>query len=145
MSKTEIKHPDLQDTSRMPYSAGVLCDGWLHVSGQGPLDLATTTILGDTIEEQTRITLENVEKILRAGGCELSDVVKCTCYIADMADFDRFSRTYREFFTGVRPARSTIQAILWGGILVEIDAIAKVPAPPKPSLNPPADEGPLNV
>ena len=126
-SKKEIKHPDKADSPNAPYSAGVLCDGWLYVSGQGPLDIAKMHIVEGTIEEQTRLTLKNVGQVLEAGGCTFDDVVKCTCYIGDIADFDAFSRTYIEFFQGIRPARTTVEAKLWGGIKVEIDAVARVP------------------
>jgi 2-iminobutanoate/2-iminopropanoate deaminase len=124
MKKQEVKHPDRPDTSASPYSLGVACDGWLYVSGQGPLDLKTMQVVPGTIEEETRLTLSNVEKILEAGGCSFDDVVKCTCYLADIDDFDAFSRTYMEFFPDVRPARTTVGSKLWGGIKVEIDAIA---------------------
>lgn len=125
--KREIKHPDRKDSPNAPYSAGVQSGGWLYVSGQGPLDLSTMKIIEGTIEEETRTTLRNVEQVLKAGGCSFDDVVKCTCYIADIADFDAFSKTYTEFFSGIRPARTTVQAALWGGIKVEIDAVARVP------------------
>jgi 2-iminobutanoate/2-iminopropanoate deaminase len=83
-------------------------------------------VLAGNIEEQTRLTLLNVEKVLIAAGCTLADVVKCSCYIADISDFDTFNRVYSEFFPGIRPARTTVQAVLWGGIRVEVDAIAKI-------------------
>jgi len=126
MEKVEIKHPD-KKASTGAYSAGVCVDGWLYVSGQGPLDLATGEVVSGTIEEQTRLTLTHVGKILEAAGCTFDDVVKCTCHLQDIRDFDRFNAVYAEFFQGVRPARTTVQSVLWGGIRVEIDAIARVP------------------
>ena len=125
MPKTEIKHPD-KKVSTGAYSAGVLIDGWLYVSGQGPLDLASGEVRRGTIEEETRLTLEHVGKVLAAAGCDFDDVVKCTCHLSDIDDFDRFNAVYREFFPGVRPARTTVQSVLWGGIKVEIDAVARV-------------------
>ena len=127
MNKNEIKHPDLPDTSTSPYSMGVTCDDWLYISGQGPLDLKTKQIVGDSIEDQTRLTLRHIENILHAAGCTFDDVVKCTCYLSDINDFDAFSEIYREFFAGVRPARTTVEAKLWHGIKVEVDAIARIP------------------
>jgi 2-iminobutanoate/2-iminopropanoate deaminase len=125
MDKREIKHPDKQaDTGA--YSAGVLMDGWLYISGQGPLDMKTGEIVPGTVEEQTRLTLSHIDKILKAAGCTAADVVKCTCHLSDIRDFDAFNRAYAEYFTGVRPARTTVQSVLWGGIKVEIDAIARV-------------------
>jgi len=127
MPKREVKHPDkVADTGA--YSAGVLCDGWLFVSGQGPVDMATGRVIGDGIVEQTRLTLENIDKILRAAGCSRADVVKCACHLADIGDFPEFNKAYAEFFGGgVLPARTTVQSGLHE-MLVEIDAIARVPA-----------------
>jgi 2-iminobutanoate/2-iminopropanoate deaminase len=126
MSKIEVKHPE-KLVSTGAYSAGVLVDGWLYVSGQGPLDLKTGAIVGHTVEDQTRLTLSHIGKILEAAGATFEDVVKCTCHLSDIKEFDRFNSVYSEFFRGVRPARTTVQSALWGGIKVEIDAIARVP------------------
>ncbi|MGH9326337.1 MAG: RidA family protein [Terriglobia bacterium] len=125
MAKVEVAHPD-KAVSTGSYSAGVLIDGWLYISGQGPLNLKTGEVVRGTIEEETRLTLSHIGKILEAAGCTFEDVVKCTCHLADINDFDRFNRVYSEFFRGVFPARTTVQAALWGEIKVEIDAIARV-------------------
>ncbi len=124
MPKTEIKHPD-KKASTGAYSAGVLIDGWLYVSGQGPLDLATGQVIRGTIEEETRLTMNHVGKVLEAAGMTFDDVVKCTCHLADINDFGRFNAVYREFFKGVLPARTTVQSVLGDGIKVEIDAVAR--------------------
>lgn len=126
MAKQEIKHPDKM-VSTGAYSAGVAVDGWLYISGQGPLDLKTGQVVEGSIEEQTRLTLSHIGKILEAAGCTFDDVVKCTCHLRDINDFDAFNKVYAEFFTGVRPARTTVQSVLWGTIKVEIDAIARIP------------------
>jgi 2-iminobutanoate/2-iminopropanoate deaminase len=128
--RLEIKHPG-QQVSTGAYSAGLLVDGWLFVSGQGPIDLTTGKVAEGTIEEQTRLTLTRVTSILQAAGCDLGDVMKCTCHLADIRDFDRFNRVYAEFFCGVLPARTTVQSLLWGGIKVEIDAIARIRGNPQ--------------
>ncbi len=125
MTKTEIKHPE-KTVSTGAYSAGVAVDGWLFISGQGPLDLKTGQAVEGTIEEETRLTLAHVGKILEAAGCTFADVVKCTCHLRNMNDFDAFNEVYAKFFTGVRPARTTVQSVLWGSIKVEIDAIARL-------------------
>ena len=128
MMKREVKHPEKQaDTGA--YSAGIICDGWVYVSGQGPLDLATGAVMHGTIEEETLRTLEHVEKILNAAGCTRNDVVKCTVHLADIQEFDRYNRVYAAFFSGVRPARTTVQSVLIGGIKIEIDAVAHLPEP----------------
>jgi len=124
MPKREIKHPD-KLVSTGSYSAGIQIDGWLFISGQGPLDLRTGEVVRGSIEDETRLTLSHIEKILEADGNSFEDVVKCTCHLADIRDFDGFDRVYSKFFSGVRPARTTVQSILWNGIKVEIDAIAR--------------------
>jgi 2-iminobutanoate/2-iminopropanoate deaminase len=111
------------------YTPGVLVDGWLHVSGQGPLAIATNQVVRGTIAEETRLTLSRIEAIVRAAGGTMADVVKCGCYLADIGDFTAFDRAYAEFFPGARPARTTVQAALWSGIKVEIDALARIPRP----------------
>lgn len=122
-NKREIKHTDKM-ISTGAYSAGVEADGWLYISGQGPLDLKTGKIVSGSIEEETMVTLSHVGKILEAAGYSFNDVVKCMCHLADINDFDRFNKTYSKFFSGVLPARTTVQSTLSGGIKVEIDAVA---------------------
>jgi 2-iminobutanoate/2-iminopropanoate deaminase len=125
MSKIEIKHPD-KEVSTGAYSAGVLADGWLFVSGQGSVDLTTGEILHGTIEEETAVTLSHIAKIVIAAGGSIEDIVKCTVHLRDINDFDRFNAAYGSFFTGIRPARTTVQSVLSDGIKIEIDAIAKI-------------------
>jgi 2-iminobutanoate/2-iminopropanoate deaminase len=125
MSKLEIKHPD-KLASTGAYSDGVLTDGWLYLSGQGPLDMATGKVVKGTVEEQTRLTLDHIGKLLTEANCTFDDVIKCTCHLQDIREFERFNAVYAEFFAGIRPARTTVQSTLWGGIKVEIDAIARI-------------------
>ena len=124
MAKREIKHPD-KLVSTGSYSAGIQVDNWLFISGQGPLNLRTGEVVRGSIEDETRLTLSHIGKILEAAGYSFEDVVKCTCHLSDIRDFDGFDRVYSEFFSGVRPARTTVQSVLWNGIKVEIDAIAR--------------------
>ena len=124
-SKQEVRHPD-RAASTGAYSDGVILDGWLYISGQGPLDLRSGKTVSGTIEEETRRTMENIGKILEAAGCSFDDVAKCTCHLADIHDFSRFNQVYSEYFVGVRPARTTVQSVLGDGIKVEIDAVARV-------------------
>ena len=128
MRKIEIKYPG-KEVSTGSYSAGVLIDGWLYISGHGPLDFQTGETVSGTIEEEVRLTLTHIGKVLAAGGCTFDNVVKCTVHLADIRDFDRYDAVYREFFTGVRPARTTVQSVLGGGIKVEIDCVARIPDP----------------
>ena len=124
MPKVEIKHPDKVALTGS-YSAGVEIDGWLFISGHGPLDLQTGAVVRGSIEEETRLTLNHIGKVLQSAGYSFADVVKCTCHLGDIRDFGRFDKVYSEFFTGVRPVRTTVQSGLIDGIKVEIDAIAR--------------------
>ena len=130
MPKKEIKHPD-KEKSTGAYSAAIEIDGWVYVSGQGPLDVKTAQPVRGTIEEETTLTLMHVAAILKvAAGCSLKDIVKSTVHLSDIKEFDRFNATYREFFkdVAVLPARTTVQSALWSGIKVEIDVVARKPA-----------------
>jgi 2-iminobutanoate/2-iminopropanoate deaminase len=130
MLKQEIIHPDKADKnfSTGAYSSGIVIDGWLYVSGQGPVDFKTGKfVLGD-IEQETHLTLHNVKRICEAAGCTLDDVVKCTVHLKDINDFDRYNAVYATYFPGTKPARTTVQSGLGHGIKVEIDAIAKIPS-----------------
>ena len=129
MPKIEIKHPH-KENSTGAYSAAVEIDGWVYVSGQGPVDPKTAQPIRGTIEDETLYTLKQVKIILEAAGCSLNDVVKSTVHLADIEDFDRYNTTYKEFFKGVAvlPARTTVQSVLWNAIRVEIDVVARKPS-----------------
>ena len=133
MPKREIKHPD-KEKSTGAYSAAVEIDGWIYVSGQGPLDLKTAQPVRGTVEQETLLTLGHIKKILEAAGCSLNDVVKTTVHLADIEDFDRYNAAYKEFFKAVEvlPARTTVQSVLWNAIKVEIDVIARKPSAREP-------------
>jgi len=129
MKKKEIIHPEKKDKSFSTgaYSSGVVVDGWLYISGQGPIDFKTSKFVLGTIEEETRLTLHNINCILQAGGCSFDDVVKCSVHLADINDFEAYNTIYASHFPGVKPARTTVQSVLSQGIKIEIDAIAKIP------------------
>jgi 2-iminobutanoate/2-iminopropanoate deaminase len=98
----------------------------LFVSGQTPRDPATGQIVGTTFEEQVRVTLANLERILVAGGASLCDLVSVTVYLADDDDWGAFDTIYRSVFEPPYPTRAVVGASL-RGILVEISAIAALP------------------
>jgi 2-iminobutanoate/2-iminopropanoate deaminase len=126
LMKSEIKNPG-KLASTGAYSSAIAAGGWVYVSGQGPLDPATGQVCRGSIEAETRLTMNNIGIILAAAGCSFADVVRCGCHLADIADFDRFNRTYAEFFPLPFPARTTVQSGLGDGIKVEIDCVARVP------------------
>jgi 2-iminobutanoate/2-iminopropanoate deaminase len=99
----------------------------LFVSGQACVDFKTSTFELGTIEEETIRTLDNVKAIIERAGATMDDVVKCTVHLADIKDFDRYNKVYATYFTGIKPARTTVQSVLAENIKVEIDAIVKLP------------------
>lgn len=106
------------------YSPVVKAGDWVIVSGQGPID-PNGKIVSGTIDSEVRLTMENVRRLLEAAGARMDQVVKCTCYLADIADFEAFDAVYRETFCGLLPARTTVQAGLMG-IKIEVDAMAYI-------------------
>jgi len=107
------------------YSQGIRAGDFVYVSGQGPIDPTTGTVVGETIEEQTERTLENVKAILEAGGATMADVVKSTVHLSDLALFDRYNGVYSSYFPDPKPVRTTVGSALLG-IMVEIDVVAYV-------------------
>lgn len=109
------------------YSHAIRAGDFVFVSGQGPIDPQTGEVRGETIEEQTELSLRNVEAIARAAGGSLDDVVKVSAFLASVDDFPGYNAVYERLFARApRPARTTVGAALIG-IRVEIDAILHLP------------------
>ena len=107
-----------------PYSQGIRIGNVVYCSGQIPVDPATGTVAGTAIAEQAEQSCKNVGAVLAAGGASYEQVVKTTCFLADMADFAAFNEVYAEYFTS-KPARSCVAVKeLPKGVLCEIEAIA---------------------
>ncbi len=107
------------------YSQAVRVGNDVYVSGSGPFDPKTHALVAGGIEEQTRQTLENISAILQAAGSCLDDVVKVTVFLKDMNDFNAMNKAYSEYFAENPPARTTVQAELFGkGRLIVMDAVA---------------------
>ena len=100
----------------------------LYTAGQVGVDPATGTV-PDGVRAQTRQVLLNLRAVLAMAGADLSDVVKTTVFLTDMADFAEFNDAYREFFETDPPSRSTVgvAALARPELIVEIEAIAVVP------------------
>ena len=123
----EIIKTDKAPAAIGPYSQGYKAGDFIFVSGQGPLDPQTGRIQGDTIEEQTRKTLDNIKGILQAGGASMTDVVKVTVILTDLNNFRPMNEAYKTFFAEPFPVRITYGAgLALPDMLVEIDAIAYV-------------------
>lgn len=111
-----------------PYSQAVAAGGLLFCSGQIPLDPATGKLVSGGVAEQAEQVMKNLSAVLAAAGATTSDVVKTTCFLADMADFAAFNAIYATYFSADFPARSTFQvAALPLGARVEVEAVAVLP------------------
>jgi 2-iminobutanoate/2-iminopropanoate deaminase len=110
-----------------PYSQGISVGGFVFTAGQVALDPKTGELVAGGVSEQTSRALENLSAILAAAGTSLSQVVKTTVFLVDMADFAAMNEVYGRAFGTHRPARSTVAvAALPRGARVEIEAIATV-------------------
>jgi 2-iminobutanoate/2-iminopropanoate deaminase len=110
-----------------PYSQAIVSRGFLFTAGQVALDPSTGQLVPGGIAEQTSRALENLRAVLRAAGSDVSQVVKTTVFLVDMADFTAMNEVYGRVFGDHRPARSTVAvAALPRGALVEIEVIATV-------------------
>ncbi|MBI4825420.1 MAG: RidA family protein [Nitrospirae bacterium] len=131
MSHKKIFSSDRAPKPKGPYSQAVIHNDLMYLSGQIPIDLETGLMVRGTIEDETHAVLQNMKVIVEDAGAEMKDVLKVTCYLADMDDFQRFNSVYREYFSDEPPARSTIQAgRLPMDVTVEIDAIVALPDKP---------------
>jgi len=109
-----------------PYSQAIATDTLVFCSGQGPMDPETNTLVEGDVTVQTERTMENIKALLAEMDLDFSDVLKSTCYLADMDDFKAFNEVYGSYLSEPYPARTTIQAArLPLDILVEIEVIAQ--------------------
>ena len=122
MATTEISTP-LAPAPGGHYAQGVRAEGIVWTSGQVGLDPATG-VAEDEFGPQARQAMANLSAVLKASGAALTDVVKTTCFLTDVADFAEFNSLYAEFFGSHRPARSTFVVGLVGGFIFEIEAMA---------------------
>ena len=105
------------------YSQGLVAGDLVFTAGMGPWDPLTRKVVGETIEEQTARTLENLRAVLEAGGVGMAEVVKTTVHLSDLSLFDRFNQVYARYFPDPKPVRTTVGSQL-SGILVMVDAVA---------------------
>lgn len=107
------------------YSQAVEANGTLYISGQLPMNPETGKIVEGGIKEQTKQALENVKAILEEAGYSLKDVVKSTCLLSEIANFQDFNGVYASYYTENPPARAAFAVKdLPLGVLVEIETIA---------------------
>ena len=112
MSKKIVKLDGIA-TPPSPFSHAVKANGFVFLSSQLSADLKTHTILGGTIEEQTKRALDNIKFLLEASESSMDNIVKCVIYMKNVKrDFDGMNEVYRKYFKeGNEPARVTVQAL----------------------------------
>jgi 2-iminobutanoate/2-iminopropanoate deaminase len=107
-----------------PYSQAVVAGDFLFASGQIPINPATGNVEAQGITEQAQQSMENVGEILKEAGATYDNVVKTTCFLAEIADFAAFNEVYAKYFTE-KPARSCVAVKdLPKGVLCEVEVIA---------------------
>lgn len=122
----KIQEKEAVSTGPQPagaYSRAVRIGELIFVSGQVPRDFESGALIGESVEEQTRAVMANLERVLRAAGCSMRNLVSVTAYLADIGAWEEFDRAYRPLVEPPYPARTTVGAQLHG-VLVEISAIA---------------------
>jgi 2-iminobutanoate/2-iminopropanoate deaminase len=117
------------------YSQGWRAGDFIFVTGTGPIDPVTGKLAGDTIEQQTELTIDNLSAILEADGASLADVVKANVHLSDTSLFARYNVVYARRFSRPYPVRTTVGSDLGHspGMLIEIDCIAYSAAKKKTS------------
>lgn len=117
--------PEGVATPRGPYSPVVRAGDFLFVSGQVPVDPVTNEMSYGDIQHETRVTIENIARLLAATGASLADVVKCSVFLKDGNDFAAMNAVYEEFFGAAKPARTTVEVKFANPVMkIEIDCIA---------------------
>ena len=120
----ERKAINLSPARGLPFSDGVLVGNTLYIAGQEGTDESGKLASGG-IGPETKAALENIEKVLKAAGFELKDIVSVTVYLADIHEFAEMNKTYKGILPDPKPARATIQAAgLVNDARIEIAAIA---------------------
>lgn len=109
-----------------PYSQAKISGGFLFASGQVGINPAIGAIVDGGLEAQTEQVMANIAAVLEASGSSFDQVIKTTCFLADIADFKAFNEIYAKYFTS-KPARSCVAIKdLPLGALVEVEIIAEV-------------------
>lgn len=125
MADKKVLHTDTAPKAVGPYSQAIETGNFIFSSGQVPIDPKTGSIDAETIEAQTEQVMNNLSEVLKSAGVSFANVVKTTCFLADMNDFAAFNGVYAKFFPENPPARSCVQvAALPLGAKVEVEVIA---------------------
>jgi 2-iminobutanoate/2-iminopropanoate deaminase len=126
MVKKECIFPANAPIPAGPYSPALKVGNLLFISGQTPEKPGTDELVEGDIKIQTRQVMENIKNIIAAADCSMNQVVKITTHLKDIRDFDGYNDVYRTYFSEPYPARTTVQSVIPGGSLVEIEAVVIV-------------------
>lgn len=127
MTKLSPVHTNDAPEAIGPYSQAMEVDGWVFCSGQIPLDPSRGELVDGGIQAQTDQVLKNLTAVLTRAGGSLSNVVKTTVFLADMADFAEMNEVYARYFGDHRPARAAVAVkTLPKNVDVEIEAVARI-------------------
>ncbi len=118
--------PDDVAVPAAPYSPVVVSGDLVLTAGQVGFDSEGKAV-SDTIDGQTRQVFDNLGRCLQAAGCGFDDVIKVNAFLTDLGNFEAFNDLYREYFSTPYPVRTTVQAGLAPGLLVEVEAVARRP------------------
>ena len=123
----QIIHTDKAPAAVGPYSQAIVANGVVYTSGQIAINPAAGKIVATDIEGQAEQCCKNLEEVLKAAGTNFSNVIKTTCFLAEIADFKTFNAVYEKYFIS-KPARSCVAVKdLPAGALCEIEVIAVKP------------------
>jgi 2-iminobutanoate/2-iminopropanoate deaminase len=124
----EILHTDHAPKAIGPYAQAIKANGFLFTAGQIPLDPVAMEIVEGDVAVQTERVLANLTAVLTEAGCTWADVVKTTCFLRSMEDFQAFNGVYARVLGDSRPARSTVAvAGLPRNVSVEVELVAALP------------------
>ena len=126
MSKKIIGDPLIINGRKLSLSKAVRAGDFVYLTGQVPMKNGVVITEG-TIEEQTRIVLDEIKNTLIEAGCELQDVVKAMVWLKNREDFPGFNSIYGEYFEHEPPARSAVVSDLLVDVLVEVEVVAYKP------------------
>jgi 2-iminobutanoate/2-iminopropanoate deaminase len=108
----------------LPFSDGIVAGNTLYIAGQEGTDDSGKLVAGG-IAAETKTALENIQKVVKAAGFDLKDIVSVTVYLGDIHEFGDMNQVYKSFLSDPKPARATIQAAaLVNNARIEISAIA---------------------
>lgn len=128
MKSAAVRYPQQVDTptSHLPFSPCVVVGNLVFVSGQASVD-TSGNIVSDTFEGEFCRSMENLNSVLNAAGCDLSHVVQTRNYVRDDEDLAAFNKLYKDYFSAPFPARTTITRCLPDSLRFEVECVAVIP------------------